>query len=168
MHYAWQHVYLLIDFSFSATLTMVNLMTSFSASPLNPPFLTSILLNTDSNLTCHVLLACGSWLKDFTGTLTALLDNQMLIFLALHTCWTRFLNVWARRGYKQSIVHEDAQMLGKCLECFSEAAADKVDTFFFFFYIQFSVTENTVFVTVNNVLMLPCMPLPRYHYGRKV
>lgn len=63
--------------SFSAH-TVVNLMTSFQCSP--PPLLTSILLNADSNLACHVPLACGVWLKDFTGTLTALLDNQMHIF----------------------------------------------------------------------------------------
>lgn len=64
---------------------MVNLMTFFSAVPL-ALLPHSILLKADSNLACHVLLDCCLWYEDFIETLTALLDNQIYIFLALHTC----------------------------------------------------------------------------------
>lgn len=105
----------------------------------SPPFLTSILLKADSNLACHVLLACGSWFKDFTGTLSALLDNQMHIFLALHTCWTRFLNVWARRGYKKSTVTWRRPNPGKVFGMFLRR---RQQTRLLTFFIQFNVTEN--------------------------
>lgn len=74
-------IYFRIDVSFSQLYSHHGQSHDiFSPSPLTPLLLTSILLKADSNLACPVLLACGSWFEDFTGTLTALLDNQMHIF----------------------------------------------------------------------------------------
>lgn len=58
---------------FSAAIDMVKLMT-ITVLPR------CILLKANSNLTHHVRLAHSSWYKEFTGSLTAFLDNQIYHF----------------------------------------------------------------------------------------